>query len=278
MWGNKERNSGSDGETREEGAIPARRGRGQDPALRLQKTQGKHTLTLSEGGVTPTSLYLSHGVPRANHRFFQRPREPVLQEVRVRKHLRVGMALEQWLDESLGPTRPWDTAQPPVVPHTPRCPGESYTFTDLGAGDPVVGSAGQGRGSALERAWGGRNFLIPVAASLNEPPSSLPPLSLALLKQAPGPQEADASEVCSGSCVQACVLKGPACPPTQGHSGVHPGPRSPAPARAQMVLAHLHHARAQQTGRPELTRWGRGTAACSLHARVAPNPGVRLEK
>lgn len=149
----------------------------------------------------------------------------------------------------------------------------------FGCWGPSGGVRRPGQRLSIGKGLGGQELSHPCGSVfINEPPPSLPPLSLALLKQAPGPQEADASEVCSGSCVQACVLKGPACPPTQGHSGVHPGPRSPVPARAQMVLAHLHHARAQETGRPELTRWGRGTAACSLHARVAPNPGVRLEK
>lgn len=60
MWGNKERNSGSDGETREEGAIPARRGRGQDPALRLQKTQGKHTHSHCQKEGSPLHLSTSH--------------------------------------------------------------------------------------------------------------------------------------------------------------------------------------------------------------------------
>ena len=142
----------------------------------------------------------------------------------------------------------------------------------FGCWGPSGGVCRPGRRLSIGKGLGGRNLLTPVAVSLNEPPPSLPPLSLALLKQAPGAQEADASEVCSRSCVQACALKGPACPPTQGHPGVHPGPRSPAPARTQMMLAHLHHARAQQAGRPELTRWGAGHSGLLPPCQGGPKP------
>ena len=62
--GRKERTLGSDGEAGEEGAIPSRREGGHRGAtLRLQETQGKHTLTVRRRGHSCVSLSLPGGVP-----------------------------------------------------------------------------------------------------------------------------------------------------------------------------------------------------------------------
>lgn len=76
--------------------------------------------------------------------------------------------------------------------------------------------------SAAERAWWGRSWRLPVAASLRDPPLSSPPsLSTAQtsIGHPPPLPEAGAPEVCSGSCVQTQALQGPRVRPHRGIPG-----------------------------------------------------------
>ena len=149
------------------------------------------------------------------------------------------MGLEPLLGESFGRARPWNPAQLPVVPRTPP----------LGAGGCVCwGVCCRPRqSSAAERAWGVRSLRLPVAASLKEPPPTLPPSLPSAAQTSIGPpSEAGTPEVCSGSCVQTQALQGPRVHPQQGCPKVYPGPPSPTPAHTQMMLAHLHPRKHQQ--------------------------------
>lgn len=181
--------------------------------------------------------------------------------------------------------------------------GENVYMFPLNAGGPMVEAADQGRASAAGRDWGAGGLHLPVDASLNKPHASVPrPLLpsgiyLALPKQAHSPQKADATEVCSArglTCAGLCAA-GTGLPT---HTGApRCSPRSswaPPHAHIQMAHAHLHSirhrlhsspvcargypTRTQQTGRPGLTPLVGCMAASSLHAKVAPNPGVRLEE
>lgn len=155
------------------------------------------------------------------------------------------MGLEPLLGESFGRARPWDPAQLPVVPRTPRHPAAPLWV--LGACMCWGVRCRPRQSSAAERAWGVRSLRLPVAASLKEPPPSLPSSLLSAAQTSIGPpSEAGAPEVCSGSCVQTRALQGPRVHPQQGRPKVYPGSSSPTPAHTQMMLARLHPRKHQQ--------------------------------
>lgn len=133
-------------------------------------------------------------------------------------------------------------------------------FTPLGAGGPVVEAAGQGRDAVVEQDQGAAGLHLPVAASLSKPHPTLtptPPPPASLFPQAHRPQEADATEICLGSYMQALCPEGT---PTQRPLGIHPGPHSPTHAGTLTAHAPLH------LSRHRLHRWSWAAHLCSMAA------------
>lgn len=86
----------------------------------------------------------------------------------------------QWVGEVLGPTGPWNLAQPPAVSPIPQYSGRGlhmYMFY-LGACDPQGRGCRPGEALSNWEGLGGRRHASPVEAALNEPHPSLPFLLL----------------------------------------------------------------------------------------------------
>lgn len=101
---------------------PARRGSGPDAAHAHSQEEGPHSLPCS-----PTGPADSVEGPESH------PHKIPYCIVWGKEVPGVGLVLGQWLGEGLGPTGPWDPAQPPTSPHpththTGQCSGRECAF------------------------------------------------------------------------------------------------------------------------------------------------------